>query len=259
SRIDRRASLYEAGLILYELLSSSDAFELPSLSAKGRQNLPPGLPADLATFVMVLLRPFPDERPNTVQAALANLEQISGQRLSEGLRPPRLPAPTPLIGRGVELERLRGWAEPLLREGRSEEETALALIAGPRGAGRERLADELALRLGLEDVLVLRGRCGESGQGPFGPLGELLRLLSRRRLFSEVDTDAAWVLRALLPERAAQLPDGLAPPFARDPELAHQRVLDALVEHLLAAARKRPLALLLDAVDAARPETLALL
>ena len=259
ARIDRRASLYEAGLILYELLSSSDAFELPALDDQTTQSLPPGLPADLATFVMVLLRPFPDERPNTVQAALANLEQISGQRLSEGLRAPRLPAPTPLIGRAAELARLRAWAEPLLREGTSSDETSLALIAGPRGAGRERLADELALRLGLEDVLVLRGRCGEQGQGPFGPLGELLRLLSRRRLLSEVGTDAAWVLRALLPERAAALPDGLAPPAVRDAELSRQRVLDALVEHLLAAARKRPLALLLDAVDEARPETLALL
>ncbi|MBL4845910.1 MAG: hypothetical protein JKY65_10310 [Planctomycetes bacterium] len=75
TRVDRRASLYEAGLILYELLAGSDALGLGSIDLEDQGSLrppvtqlAPGLPLDLATFVMVLLRPYPDERPVSVAA-----------------------------------------------------------------------------------------------------------------------------------------------------------------------------------------------
>ncbi|MGE0708087.1 MAG: sigma 54-interacting transcriptional regulator [Planctomycetota bacterium] len=274
ARIDRRASLYEAGLVLYGLLAGSDVMALPSLElesgrAQSATALAPGLPLDLATLVMVLLRPFPDERPATVAAAIEALERVAGQRLTAPVPPPRLPAPTVLVGRTAELSRLRALAEPLLRPAGAgaapsrDDAVGLALVQGPPGSGRRRLVDELAIRLGLEDVLVLRGVCGEGGQGPYGPLAALLReLLStpqRRRLLEGLPAEQTWALRALLPDQVALLPAGPAPAPLQDPEGAAQRLHDALSAALLAVARARPMAVLLDDLDRARPETLALL
>ncbi len=284
-RVDRRANLYEVGLVLYELLSSSDVFEAGTLDpeaagpAPSVTRLAPGLPLDLATFVMVLLRPLPDERPPSVTHALDALEELCGQRLVERSgRPPLLPLPTALVGRAEALERLVAWAEPLTgarpRAGRrslplaaaatrAEAQPTLVRVQGPPGAGKRRLLDELALRLALEDVVVLRGQCGGVGQGPFGPFaGAVRELLARRplrRLVLEGPAESRWVLRALLPDLAPVLAGGPEPPPLEDGEAGAQRLRRGLAEQLLAVARERPIALLLTRIEAARASTRALI
>lgn len=264
TRIDRRASLYEAGLILYELLAGSDTLGSIDLddSVQARPpvtQLAPGLPLDLATFVMVLLRPYPDERPVSVAAALEALSRVSGQDFSAGLPAPRLPLPTPCIGRSAELEQLGAWAEPLLTKAASGDSPSLVLLQGPPGSGRRRLQDELALRLVLEDLRLLRATCGRAGESPFGSVGEVIANLAGDDALDQAPKEVLWALRVLAPHRATELPAGPTPPPVSDPHLRRERLRGALCELALAAARRQPLVLLLEDLDRARPETLDLL
>jgi WD40 repeat protein/DNA-binding SARP family transcriptional activator len=66
--------------------------------------------------------------------------------------PPELDAATPLVGRGTELEWLRGhWRRALAGDGR------LVLVAGKRGIGKTRLVAELAVEVLQEHGAVLYG------------------------------------------------------------------------------------------------------
>lgn len=271
AKVDRRASLYEAGLILYELLAGSDSLELRTMDLEGPPpvtQLAPGLPLDLATFVMVILRPFPDDRPPSVEHALDTLERISGQRLVEERRSPRLPLPTRCVGRATELEELTGFAQSLLtpisspgsqRFARSEPTPTYVVIRGQPGIGKRRLLDEFALRLGLEEVTIFRGQCGLGGQGPLGPVADLYRQLLElprfRRQMAQAHERFHWALRALLPERAAQLPAGTSPLPLSDQNAARLRLQDSLAAILLEAARTQPLAIFVSDLDQARPPT----
>jgi len=264
TRVDRRASLYEAGLILYELLAGSDSLGAIQIDENPESRPPvtklaPGLPLDLATFVMVLLRPYPDERPVSVNDALEALSRVSGQDFGAGLPAPRLPLPTRCFGRGAELERLGAWAEPLLTKVASQGSPSLVLLQGPAGSGRRRLQDELALRLVLEDLRLLRATCGRAGEAPFGSVGAVIANLAGSGALEEAPVDALWALRALAPHRATELPAGPTPPAASDPHLRRERLRGAVCELALAAARHQPLVLLLEDLDRARPETLDLL
>lgn len=264
TRVDRRASLYEAGLILYELLAGSDSLgtiqlEGASDSRPAVTRLAPGLPLDLATFVMVLLRPYPDERPVSVNDALEALSRVSGQDFGAGLPPPRLPLPTRCFGRGAELEQLGAWAEPLLTKVASQGNPSLVLLQGPAGSGRRRLQDELALRLVLEDLRLLRATCGRAGEAPFGSVGAVIANLAGSGALEDAPSEALWALRALAPHKATELPAGPTPPPVRDPHLRRERLRGAVCELALAAARRQPVVLLLEDIDRARPETLELL
>src|SRR5690606_28037106 len=121
--------------------------------------------------------------------------------------------PAPCVGRAAELARLGACSEVLLARG-VDPKTAprLILLAGAPGSGRRRLQDELALRLVLEDVHLVRGTCGRGGQPPFGPLAEALGRLVGTPALPAVPAEAAWALRALFPQRAAELPAGPTPP-----------------------------------------------
>jgi transcriptional regulator with AAA-type ATPase domain/tetratricopeptide (TPR) repeat protein len=264
TRVDRRASLYEAGLILYELLAGSDSLGAIQLDEAPEARPPvttlaPGLPLDLATFVMVLLRPYPDERPVSVNDALEALSRVSGQDFSAGLPAPRLPLPTRCFGRGAVLEQLGAWAEPLLTKVSSSGNPSLVLLQGPAGSGRRRLQDELALRLVLEDLRLLRATCGRAGEAPFGSVGAVIANMAGTGAFEEAPSEALWALRALAPHRATELPAGPTPPPVSDPHLRRERLRGAVCELALAAARRQPLVLLLEDLDRARPETLELL
>ncbi|RMG12000.1 MAG: GAF domain-containing protein [Planctomycetota bacterium] len=280
ARVDRRANLYEAGLILYELLAGSDA-AIPTFRRNERDTPPPitrlapGLPLDLATFVMVLLRRSPDDRPPSVRQALLNLESLSGQSLGDGPLPEaRLPLPPPLVGRSSELELLEScasvlrppettrWARQATAQ-RAEAVRPLVAVCGEPGSGRRRLLDELALRLDDDDILVFRGTFGLGGQGPFGPFEDILRAILarptlRKAISAEAPESSRWVLRNLLPDLAAELPAGAAPPPLEDPRKANERRVRALADHLLAAAKVRPLALLLEDFQRARRPARAL-
>ncbi|GGQ70532.1 ATP-binding protein [Kitasatospora griseola] len=146
------------------------------------------------------------------------------------------------VGRQEELAALRRAAEAA-RGG-----VGFALVSGEAGAGKSTVLGRLGEELGAHGWRVVTGRCPESAGAP-----------------------AAWAWTEVLRELAGQEPDAAA-----DPELApllgdleptagqdalsgRFRLHRAVVARLHAAARRAPLAVLLDDLHAADPETRELL
>ena len=141
------ADIYSLGCLLYQCLTGAPPFERDSDLAvlwAHMQETPipittaaPELPVGLdAVFARALAKDPPDRYPtcrDLVQGALAG-----GIGPAADL-PPELDTATPLVGRQAELEWLREqWYEALAGSGR------MVFVSGVRGAGKTRLAAELA-------------------------------------------------------------------------------------------------------------------
>ncbi|GLW68039.1 hypothetical protein Kpho02_03380 [Kitasatospora phosalacinea] len=146
------------------------------------------------------------------------------------------------VGRQDELAALSGAA------GRARGGAGFALVSGEAGAGKSTLLGRLREQLGAGGWRVVTGRCPESAGAP-----------------------AAWAwteaLRDLARYEPAVAADPLLAPLLADPELTDRqeagwgrfRMHRAVVARLHAAARTAPLAVLLDDLHAADPETRELL
>ncbi|MGX4733962.1 BTAD domain-containing putative transcriptional regulator [Kitasatospora griseola] len=146
------------------------------------------------------------------------------------------------VGRQEELAALRRAA------GAARGGVGFALVSGEAGAGKSTVLGRLGEELGAHGWRVVTGRCPESAGAP-----------------------AAWAWTEVLRELAGQEPDAAADPelapLLGDPEpTAGQDALSgrfrlhrAVVARLHAAARRAPLAVLLDDLHAADPETRELL
>ncbi|WP_051778240.1 BTAD domain-containing putative transcriptional regulator [Kitasatospora phosalacinea] len=146
------------------------------------------------------------------------------------------------VGRQGELAALAGAA------GQARGGVGFALVSGEAGAGKSTLLGRLREQLGAVGWRVVTGRCPESAGAP-----------------------AAWawteVLRELARHEPAVAADPLLAPLLADPELTDRqdarsgrfRLHRAVVARLHAAARTEPLAVLLDDLHAADPETRELL
>lgn len=159
--------------------------------------------------------------------------------------PPRLPVDQSLafIGRAREREVLeRAW--------KSAEHGAIqvVLVAGEPGIGKTRLATEIALQAHHQGGLVLLGTCDEDLALPYQPFVEALRhLLSvcPEEELAEALAERGGELTRLLPELSRRVP-GLPTPQAADPETERYLLFSAAVGLMEAAARWRPVMLLLD-------------
>ncbi|MFE1322328.1 ATP-binding protein [Kitasatospora phosalacinea] len=146
------------------------------------------------------------------------------------------------VGRQGELAALAGAA------GQARGGVGFALVSGEAGAGKSTLLGRLREQLGAGGWRVVTGRCPESAGAP-----------------------AAWawteVLRELARHEPAVAADPLLAPLLADPDLTDRqdarsgrfRLHRAVVARLHAAARTAPLAVLLDDLHAADPETRELL
>jgi two-component system response regulator HydG len=266
--VDRRANLYEAGVILYELLAGSSPADLPlpggSSAGAGSGSFPPladlapSLPLPVAAYVMVLLRPVPEDRPRSTAEALDALRAVTDLELAvgtsaEGALPP------PFLGRERELLEGLTWLRPLNRPSRRrrtpggpvDPEESLLVVHGQQGSGRARCLDALAVRMEAEGVRVISAACGDRGRGVAGALASVLRqLFSDPSSLEEASATSRWALSELLPFAEGAAPAS-RPPELEEPELERLRLLDALVEPLLAQARRRPLLLVLRHLEAA--------
>jgi len=134
-------------------------------------------------------------------------------------------------------------------------------VGGEPGAGKSRLALEVARTLHAEGAAVLLGSCLADLGGPYEPFVAPLQVLH-----AELSRDARTL--GVDPARAGMLLDRLAAVLGRSgdgssserPPAAYARVLfDAVAEVVVSAAARLPVVLVLDDLHLAGPATLQLL
>ena len=132
---------------------------------------------------------------------------------------------------------------------------------GEPGVGKTRLATELALVAHSAGAVALYGRCDEESLVPHQPFVEALRHYVAScpiaQLTGQLGSNGGE-LRRLVPELAGRV-QTLADPLPGDPEGARYRLFEAVVGLLVAAARARPVVLVLDDLHWADRPTMLLL
>ena len=173
--------------------------------------------------------------------------------------PPPLPAELtarrsgPLVGRAAELAAFEQAWERVESGNRQA-----VFIGGEPGAGKTRLAAEVAATLADHDVAVLVGSSTADADVPYAPFAEALdRLLMAGPPGSMADllADAGPQLRRLTTQVNRHLPDAGA---VADDGTARRALFDALTGFLRRLAIERPIALILDDLHWAQLPTLAM-
>jgi DNA-binding CsgD family transcriptional regulator len=174
--------------------------------------------------------------------------------------PPSLPAELiarrrgPLVGRAAELAAFEQAWERVESGNRQA-----VFVGGEPGAGKTRLAAEVAGTLADHDVAVLVGSSTADADVPYAPFAEAVdRLLIAAPPGSMSDplVDAGPQLRRLSTQVDRHLPDTVP---AHDVGTARQALFDALTGFLRRLAIDRPIALILDDLHWAQLPTLAML
>ncbi len=228
----------------HEVLMDKQRFEPPAAS-----EMAPGVPHDLSSLCVDLLRRDPARRP-TGRDVLRRLGSKTGK--------PRLPIPlppspnqfAPLVGRGRELEALEIAFADVAR-GR----TVVLYLHGPSGVGKtalvRRFLDDL---IGRDQAIVLAGRCYEQESVPYKALDSVVDALSRylqRLPLLEAQALLPRDIRSLVrvfptlaeAEAVATAPGPAAVP---DPQELRRRAFRALRELLVRLGDRRPLVLAID-------------
>ena len=171
-------------------------------------------------------------------------------------RAPAAPRRAAFVGRERELAELAGGLDDAFA-GRGR----VFLVSGEPGAGKSRLAEELAREATRRGARVLVGRCWEAGGAPaYWPWVQALRAyvceLEPAALEAQLGAGAAEVAQ-VLPEVRGRLPDLPERPD-RDSDWARFRLFEAVAELIRNAAGARPLVLILDDLHAADASSLLL-
>src|SRR5262245_12335285 len=171
--------------------------------------------------------------------------------------PAALLTQTPFVGRTAELARLG----QRLRDARAGH-GSVVLLEGEAGIGKTRTLEELAETARAEGAVVLWGRCyeGEAAR-PYGSFAEALSEYVRRAPAETLRADlglGAAPLTRLVPELRERLPD-LPEPVALQPDAERVRLLDAVVQCLLALAARAPTVVVADDLHWADHGTVAML
>jgi AAA ATPase domain/Protein kinase domain len=270
--VDQRADLYALGAVLYELATGGPPFgtgdplrlihdhlaRVPVPPAR----VNPAVPAPLSEVIMHLLEKEPDNRYQTADGLMYDLERLRRARarpaaavfrIGEDDVPVRLVPPSRLAGRDEEVAALEAaFAGALAGRCRG------VLVAGAPGVGKTALIDELRPVVTGGGGWFVAGKFDQyrrdlefdAGYQAFRalgrlllaePEGELTRL--RDRIMAAAGPNAG-LLAAVLPEFAALL---AVPPDPGDPLTAQARVQQATAAAVRAvASRKRPVVLFLD-------------
>ena len=263
------SDLYSLGALLYEMLTGRPPFGGDDAVTIISQHLhadpvPPSrrnpeVPEALDRIVLELLAKSPDERPEGAAEVRKRLETALSEPEEKEER-----AENPLdrlaggvfVGREQELEQMRDAVDQA-RAGSG----GLLLLVGEPGIGKTRTSEELATYAQVNGARVYWGRCREDEGAPaYWPWVQAIRGYVRDAdpvaMAWQMGGGAAEIAR-LVPEVAERL--DIEPAESADSEEARFRLFDAVSSFLVAAARDRPMVLMLDDLHWADEPSLRLL
>ena len=243
---DGRADLYSLGAMMYEwIVGESPDFmvgaeRLIRLSLRERLATQVAIPVGIASVVMRLLAQDAAERYSNANRVIDALNKATGSNYQLETRETAssYALRARFLGRGGELAQLRDiW------EAARDQHAGLLLIGGESGVGKTRLVEELEVEVELSGARVVWGQCLESGGSAYQPWREVLRVLLRYvETVENLDLKRVGpVLGAIMPELwSRHYMAELAPPAELESQAARQRLNDAILQVLLAAAQTRP-------------------
>jgi tetratricopeptide (TPR) repeat protein len=274
--VDARADIYALGCMLYEALTGRPPFVAEQALAvvmahletepQPPSALSPGLPARLDELVLRMLAKAPRDRLGYARDVAAALERC-GAAPAATVGVPRSYTYRPsLAGRTAELE---GLDKLLARLAKGF--GGAAVLVGESGAGKTRLAAEVATRASGMDIRVITCECEPVGDEVHGaPLHSLRPML---RAVAELWREGAQTMAADARSRERVLRAAsvlapfepaiaeLAPPTSEhiDPIAMRFRVLAVLRDVVVELAREERLLLVIDDLQLADELTLAFL
>ena len=266
------ADWYSVGTVLYQALTGSLPFSGPPLEvliAKQSQSpsppraLNPSVPPDLDALCTQLLKPDPAARPTGAEV----LKRLGiDDSLEHHVQPiSSHPSSVPFVGRQREMEIL-GGALADTRRG----DPVTVYVQGESGVGKSalvrRFTEELAVE--MSNVVVLPGRCYERESVPYKAFDGIVDSLSRYMMrLPKAEAAAILPLKTALlaqvfpvlrrVEVVAQTP--LPRNEVPSPQELRARVFAALRELLSRLAERHPLVLVVDDLQWADADSLALL
>jgi DNA-binding SARP family transcriptional activator len=188
-----------------------------------------------------------DTALQTLEDAIARA--VSPSRAPERRRAEAFPRTPEMVGRATQFRAVvEKWKAARVGHG------GAVLVTGEAGIGKSRLARELARRFDQDRSLVLQAGCFALEQSDaHAPFLELLRAASAAPGLAGATPGSLETLAALVPEIASRFRSALVP---RQPPIPPQAVAGALIDAFGAIADEAPLALVVEDLHWASPDTI---